>query len=85
MQLENPGELGMGAHRGLVEQDVLFGIDAAGDDACGHFARRMAQRRRILPLCDGVQVDHAEYAVVLVLQRDPVTDRAEVVAQRRYA
>ncbi len=64
---------------------MLARIDAAGEQRRGHFARLALQRRRVLPLGDRVQIDHAIDAVVLVLQRHPVADRAEVVAERGKA
>ena len=41
--------------------------------------------RRVVRLGDGVQVDRAPDALMVVLQRDPVADRAEIVAEMRYA
>ena len=67
--------------RRLREQDVLVRVDAAGKQHRRHLARLLRKLRRVLPLGDRVQVDHAVDAVVAVLQRDPVADRAEIVAE----
>src|SRR5262249_20596769 len=37
--VEYPGELRMLRDLALVEYDVFLGIDAAGDEGCGHLAR----------------------------------------------
>ena len=83
--VEHPGELGMLGDLALVEHDVLLGIDAAGDEGGGDLARRLRQLGRILPHRDGVHVDDAIDAVVLLLQRNELHDRAEVVAEVQIA
>src|SRR6185312_6663450 len=79
--VEDPGELGMGRHLALVEDDVLARVDAGGEVAGGDLARLMLQLLRILPDGDGVLVDDAEDAVEAVLQLHPVADGAEIVAE----
>src|SRR5262245_42630341 len=69
----------------LIEHDVLLGIDAAGDERCGDLARRLRQLGRILPYRHRVQVDDAVDAVVAVLQRDELHERAEVIAEVQIA
>src|SRR3546814_10011088 len=70
----------------LVEQDVLPRVDAGRDHRRGEFAGRAAQvigveqARR-----DRMHVDHAEDALELVLQRDPVAHRAEIIAEMEIA
>ena len=56
-------------------------IDAAGQQHRRHLARLLRQLLRVLPLGDRVQIDDAVDAVVTVLQRHPVAQRAEVVAE----
>ena len=54
----------------LIEHDVFFRIDAAGDESRSDLANGMRQLGRLLPHRDGVQIDHAIDAVVAVLQLD---------------
>ena len=65
----------------LIENDVLFRIDAAGDEGRGHLTRIARQFRGILPHRNGMQIDHAIYAVVTPLQIDEFDDRAEIIAE----
>ena len=83
--IEHPGELGVLGDLALVEDDLLLGIDAAGDEGRGHLARGPRQLARVLPHRDGVQVDHAIDAVVALLQRDELGDRAEIIAEVQVA
>ena len=69
----------------LVEDDAALGVDAGGDIGGRHLARRGAQLGGILRLGQRVQVDDAEDALVVVLQRDPVADRAEIIAEMQIA
>ena len=71
----------MGAHVRLREQDVLVRVDAGRQQHRRHLARLLRKLLWVLPLGDRVQVDHAVDALVAVLQRDPVADCAEIVAQ----
>src|SRR5689334_4906009 len=82
---ENPAEFGMRPDHALVEDDAVLGVDAGGDIRGGDLARRMAQLRRVLRLGQRVQIDDAEDALVIVLQRDPVADRAEIIAEMKIA
>ena len=75
----------MGADHALVEDDAVFGVDAGSDIGSRHLARRMTQLGRILRLGQRVQIDDAEDALVIVLQRDPVADRAEIIAEMQIA
>ena len=84
-QLKIQRKLHVRAHRRLQEQDVLPRIDAAGQQDRRHLARLPRQLLRVLPLGDRVQVDHAIEALVFVLQRHPVADGAEIVAEMRDA
>ena len=65
---------------GLVEAGAA-GVDAGGDIGGRHLACVLAQVGRLLPQGDGVQVDHAEDAIVVLLHPDPVPHGAQVVAE----
>ncbi len=82
--VEDPGEPGVGVHGGLVEQDRAV-VDPCRQQRRRHAAARLCQGGRVLPGGDRVQVDDAEDAVVPVLQRHPVADRAQVVAEGGHA
>ncbi len=82
---EQPGQLGMGGHRALVEDDAATGIDPGGDIGGGHLARLGAELRRVLRQGNGVEIDNAKDAVVIALQRDPVADGAEIIAEMQVA
>src|SRR6476660_9693712 len=69
----------------LMEHDVLFRIDAAGKKRGGDLTGRLRQLGRVLPHRDRVQIDHAVDAVVLVLQRDKLHERAEIIAEVQIA
>ncbi len=69
----------------LIEDDASLGIDAGGQISGGHLAGVSTQQGRVLPDGDGVQVDDAVDALVLVLQRNEVSDRTQVVAQVQVA
>ena len=83
--IEHPGKLGVLGDLALVEHDVFFWIDAAGDERRGDLANGMRQLGRLLPGRDGVQVDDAIDAIVAVLQFDEALDRAEIVAEVQVA
>ena len=72
-------------HLALVEDDVLLGVDAAGDEGRGDLARVGLQRDRVLRHRDRVQVDDAIDAVEILLQLDEFDDRAEIVAEMQIA
>ncbi len=82
---EDPAEPDVGGDGGLQEQDVLGRVDAAGDEGGGHLARGGAEDLGVLELGQGVEVDHAVDALVVPLKRDPVAERAQIVAERRHA
>src|SRR5262249_16439183 len=75
----------MRADRALVEDDAALGIDAGCDIGGCQRARRLAQLVGILQLRQRMQIDDAEDALEIVLQRDPVADRAEIVAEMQIA
>jgi hypothetical protein len=69
----------------LVEDDVFFGVDAAGKKRSGHLACGERQFARVLPDRDGVHVHDAVDAVIAILQRDELGDRAEIIAEMQVA
>ena len=83
--VEYPGQLRVGADVALDEGDALFGVDAAGQHQRVGREGVGLELLRVLADSDGVLVDDAVGAVVLVLQRAPVFDRAQVVAQGECA
>ena len=80
-QLNTHGELGVLAHGGLDENDRALGINAGGDISGGDFAAAAGQLFRIGSRGDGVQIDDAIDALVLILQRDKLLQRAEIIAE----
>src|SRR5207248_5845837 len=83
--IEDRGELGMGRHLALVEDDMLAGVDAGGKEGGRHLATLAAQLGGLLPLGDGMLVDDAKNAVILALQAYPVADGAQVIAEMQIA
>ena len=77
---EHPGELGVGGHGGLHHDGAVLGVDAGGQIERGDLVDLGAQFRGILVDGDGVQVHDAENALVIVLDADPVLERAEVIS-----
>jgi hypothetical protein len=69
----------------LVENDMLDRVDARGDEGRGDGAGAVDQFLGVGLTVSRVQIDDAEDAVMLVLQRDELLDRAEIVAQRQVA
>jgi len=78
---QNPRKLGvLGDHR-LKEQERPVRIDAERDEVDHHLGDALRHLLRVVVLREGVIVDDAEHAAVLVLQRHPVAHGAEVVAE----
>ena len=82
---QHPRQLGVLGHRRLHEQRRAIGIDAAGEHVDRHRARARRHLGRLVRLRDRVVVDDAVEAAVLPLQRDPVPDGAEVIAEVQLA
>ncbi len=70
---------------GLHEQHALLGIDAGGQEAHGHVQGAGGQLVHLVRLGDGVIVHDADEALVLILERHPVLDGAQVVAEVQLA
>ena len=83
--VQDPGEFGVFGNLALVEDDVLLGVDPAGDEGRRDLARVVAQRQRVLRHGDGVQIDDAIEAVMGLLQLDEFDDGAEIVAKMQIA
>ena len=62
--IEHPGELGMLGDLALVEDDVFFGIDAAGDEGGRDFPDARLQFLRLLRQGDRMQIDDAIDAIM---------------------
>src|SRR5215469_259763 len=75
----------MGGDHALVEDRAAPWVDPGGDVGCSYFARRGAQFVRVLRQGQRVEVDDAENALIVVLQRDPVADSAEIIAKMQIA
>ena len=73
----------------LIEDDMFFRIDPAGNEGGGHLARVLRQLLGAAPdrqrLGNRVQVDDAVDALVPVLQRDELGDGAEVIPEMQIA
>jgi hypothetical protein len=71
----------MGGHVRLDEEGGALDVDAGGEVLRGGAPGAPLQGFRVLGHGDGVQVDHAVDGIVLILEGDPVHERAEVVAE----
>ena len=73
----------------LIEDDIFFRIDTAGNEGGGHLARVLRQLLGATPdrqrLGNRVQVDYAVDALVPVLQCDKFCDGAEVIPEMQIA
>jgi hypothetical protein len=65
--------------------EECFGIDAAGEEERGDLIDLGAQFGRVLVDRDGVQIDDAEDRLIVILEVDPVLERAEVIADVEVA
>ena len=63
---------------------VLDSIMSTGSvtEAAHMMHRTQPQISRILPYRDGVEINHAPDAVMVILKPNPVPDRAKIVPQR---
>ena len=66
---------------GLHEQHMLPWIDAAGEKDGRHFSGLLCQACWVLPDGNGVQVYNAPQTLMVRLQRHPIADCAEIVAE----
>ena len=80
--VEDPGEFRVRRHMALHEQGRARRIDARRDIAGRDFAGGAGQLRRFDAICgDGVEIHHAEEALIVLLHPDPIADRTEIVAE----
>ncbi len=82
---QHPGELGVLRHRRLHHDRGLLRIDARGQKQRGDLQDLGAQLGRLLINRDGVQIDDAEDALVVVLDLDPVLQRAQIISDVQIA
>ena len=83
--VQKPGQLRVGVHVALDKEQAFVQVDAAGQHQRVGREGVGLELLRVLADSDGVLVDDAVGAVVLVLQRAPVFDRTQVVAQGECA
>src|SRR6516164_1523377 len=83
--IEYPSEFGVLGDLALVEYDISFRIDPAGQKGGGDLADRPRQFAGVLPYRNGVQIDDAINAVETVLQLDEALNRAEIIAEMKVA
>ena len=81
MQLSTHGQLGVLGHVALHEQRAALRVQPGPEQLRGRDPGPAAQQGRVVPHRDRVQVHHAVERVVGLLQRHPLLDGAEVVAQ----
>jgi hypothetical protein len=82
--VEDPGELSMLGHAGLVENGRACRIDAGSDIGGRHFIGRVLHFGGLAVagiVRDRVHIDHAVDAIHLVLHAHPVLERAQIVAE----
>src|SRR5439155_14328190 len=84
-RVEQPVELAVLRDVRLHEYDRPLGVEADGEQPDRHFDGPLGEARHLVRLRDGVQIDDREEAVVLMLQRNPVLDRAEIIADVQLA
>src|SRR5207237_2945921 len=76
-----PAELGVRGDLALGEDGRSPGIEAGREEQRGQPARVLAEPTRVRQSGEGVQVDHAEEAVVDLLRVHPLPDGAQEVPQ----
>jgi hypothetical protein len=69
----------------LVEHDIAFYVDAAGQKRRGHFADVLAKLGRIMRHRHRVQVDHAIEAGMGRLHLDEALERAQIITKMQIA
>ena len=77
---EQPSGLGVRGHMALAEERAPVGVEADREEERGQIERAVVQVARVVVDRDRVQVDDAEEGVALVLRRDVLAHRADVVA-----
>ena len=78
---QEPGQLGMGRHPRLEEQDTRARIQTASNTETGEVQTPSVKRRGLPRHGEGMEVDDGEDAVFPPLQIDPRADCAKVVSQ----
>ena len=75
----------MGRNLALIEDDALIGVDPGGEIGGRDLAGVVGELGRILPHGNGVEIDDAIDAVVVLLERDEIPYRAQIVPQVQIA
>ena len=75
----------MHGHMALGVDDILLGIQAAGNVERGQLRRAAAQGGRLLAHGQRMQISHAEQAIIILLQQLKVAQRADIVANGERA
>jgi len=78
---QHPTKLGVSRYMGLDKEDTFLGIKATGKISCGNLKGLIFKKGRVLEDGDGVHVNDAVKAVVVLLQMYPVPQRAKIVAK----
>ncbi len=78
---EHPGKLGVLGHVTLHEHDAALRVKAGGQQLGGRDPAATAQVGRLLRHRDRMQVDNAVDGIVRLLQRHPLAQGAEIVAE----
>jgi hypothetical protein len=76
-------------NRALCEQDGPFGVEAYSQQAGEHFLATLLQLSGILSHCNSVEIDYGKQQSCvcggIVLQLNPLLQRAEIIPQMRDA
>ena len=83
--IEDPGQFGMFRHLALVEHDMSRRIDTSRNEGSGYFTDVGLQELRVLRHRDGMQIDDTVDALVRLLQRHELRDRAEVISEMKVS
>ena len=81
--VKNPGKLRMGGNGRLKIETVLFRIDSGRDIECQKGAGSLAELRRVLTYCQGMQIHNSVIALIFVRKADPVLQSAQIIAERQ--
>ena len=79
--VEGPGQFRMLGHMGLNKNGALFRVQTTGDELGIELQGLPAERRRVLSDGDGVLIRDTVKGVIVLLQRNPVAQGAQIVSQ----
>ena len=83
--VQDPAQLGVLGDLGLKVDDVFLRVEAAGQEERHGAQAGLAQLRGILAHRQCVEIHDGVEAVVLILKKGEVAQRADVIAQRQIA